>query len=134
MKNARSLTEMPRILRLGCLLLPCLLLSSCALLGIGRDDPSPGSDEDTAEFMEREQERIDRASAARDITLGMRQSEVSRAWGSPGYRERAAAQNEAGVPRQLERWVYPEGVMGLGAQRVIYFESGRVIGWETVRR
>jgi len=64
-----------------------------------------------------------------DVELGMRSPEVRRAWGDP--REVQVA----GDPRQgNEKWVYDgESTFGLtrtGA-RIVYFERGQVVGWES---
>jgi hypothetical protein len=65
----------------------------------------------------------------KNLTLGMSMPRVRTLWGSPQDVE------SAGDARQgNERWIYSEGVasrFGLGSNRVVYFEAGRVAGWET---
>lgn len=65
-----------------------------------------------------------------DVTLGMSQNAVIQSWGDPDIVE------VAGNPvYRNERWKYTKMISGdEGFQqqtRVIYFESGRVVGWET---
>jgi hypothetical protein len=56
-----------------------------------------------------------------DILLGMSKDDVTTSWGEPMRVE------VAGNPRnENERWLYKAD----GASRYIYFESGRVEGWE----
>lgn len=55
-------------------------------------------------------------------------SEVAKTWGEPA-RVQSAGQPELGN----QRWVYPESSAYIKPKaRVIYFERGRVAGWETV--
>ncbi|MBN21504.1 MAG: hypothetical protein CL678_09485 [Bdellovibrionaceae bacterium] len=62
-----------------------------------------------------------------DITLGMKKRSVYGSWGEP------AQVYTAGYESENEKWIYPIGTThyGLGAERVVYFENGVVIGWET---
>ncbi len=64
-----------------------------------------------------------------DITLGMSQKAVTESWGDPDVVE------IAGNPIYgYERWRYNRYVSGNEGyekeQRVVYFEGGRVVGWE----
>ena len=62
----------------------------------------------------------------------MPSQDVYRIWGQPGDVE-AAGKN--GGAYGNERWTYYEGLSGgLGSARVLYFERGKVVGWETIRR
>ena len=58
----------------------------------------------------------------------MDMGEVVRAWGEP-YRV-----DFAGEPDKLnQKWVYPEGPRGTisgGMSRILYFEQGRLAGWD----
>lgn len=65
----------------------------------------------------------------RDVSLGMNRSAVRQAWGDPV--KVFVAGNQAS---QIEKWVYPEdsvGGLSSSARRVLYFENGSVVGWET---
>jgi hypothetical protein len=66
---------------------------------------------------------------ARDLLLGMEMQDVRRAWGTPGEVQ-YAGETDGGN----ERWLYftsPSTRWGLRQARVVYFEGGRVSGWET---
>ncbi len=76
------------------------------------------------------QERVDRAIAHSDLLLGMSMAEVRDAWGAPVETE------NAGLARNgNERWIYRSGLSGRnglkGETRAVYFESGRVSGWQS---
>ena len=59
-------------------------------------------------------------ASARDVSLGMGQNDVLQNWGQPDHRE------VAGDPRYgNERWSYRRN----GEVKYIYFENGRVQGW-----
>jgi hypothetical protein len=65
-----------------------------------------------------------------DVSVGMSQKAVTESWGDPDLVE------VAGDPIYgNERWRYSRYISsndGYNKQvRVIYFESGRVVGWET---
>lgn len=75
-------------------------------------------------------ESIAKAIEANDIAIGMSQKAVRESWGDPDLVE------VAGNPMYgYERWNYHRMIAGNdGYQkelRVIYFEGGRVVGWET---
>jgi len=63
-----------------------------------------------------------------DVAVGMSLQEVRSHWGSPREVE-FAGESRSGN----QRWIFPMGAdPRISAARVIYFERGRVIGWETV--
>jgi hypothetical protein len=111
-----------------------IVLSGCATL-FGRDDEEERADRaEEARSLAEEQhaqevERIHAALQERDVTLGMRPDDVVTAWGQPGEVE------TAGDPYQgNQRWFYYTGLSSrwsLSSARIIYFEQGRVVGWET---
>lgn len=75
-------------------------------------------------------EDVVRVIEAKDIAMGMSQSAVRESWGDPDVTE------VAGDPVYgYERWRYQRIVSGNdGYQkelRSVYFEGGRVVGWET---
>ncbi len=95
-----------------------------------RAEPSAEDIEyERAENEARRRAWINRTVASRDVTLGMDRTQVLQAWGSP------RDVSYAGDPRQgNERWMYTLSVSsswGLGPRKVVYFENGRVVGWET---
>ncbi len=64
-----------------------------------------------------------------DIVLGMNMHDVISAWGEPGEVQNAGNTTSTGN----QRWVYPIGQASRlysGENRVVYFENGRVVGWE----
>lgn len=66
------------------------------------------------------------------LALGMQMSEVEKLWGNPEEVE------FAGQPRDgNQKWIYYKGFSSpwsLGTLKVIYFEEGKVIGWNTTNR
>ena len=62
-----------------------------------------------------------------DVALGMSMNEVRNVWGDPGHV--ATAGN---TPDGNERWTYSVGVSSIAPTRHLYFEEGKLIGWETV--
>jgi hypothetical protein len=73
--------------------------------------------------------RLRDARERHDLILGMDRDDVLSIWGDP--REVQVA-GDARLGN--ERWIYPMGLSSpwsLGQSRVVYFESGRVVGWET---
>lgn len=67
---------------------------------------------------------------AQDITLGMTQELVKKSWGEPNQVE------HSGNPiYKNERWKYIRDLPTLSGykreRRYVYFEGGRVVGWET---
>lgn len=67
-----------------------------------------------------------------DVTLGMSSQQVYSVWGEPADIE------TAGDPRYgNQRWIYYLGLSSpwsMRQARVVYFEQGRVVGWETTSR
>lgn len=74
-------------------------------------------------------EEVARLIEANDIALGMTQKAVMESWGDPDVVE-VAGQQMFGY----ERWKYSRYVSGNEGyekeQRSVYFEGGRVVGWE----
>jgi hypothetical protein len=116
----------------------CAFLSGCAIASFELDaeDRSPAMSAEAEErhalrmqMEQMKQAQIRRARDNRDVILGMRQEDVLYVWGHPG--EVAVAGNRSDGN---EKWVYYEGLSrraGLGQARVIYFEQGEVVGWES---
>lgn len=67
-----------------------------------------------------------RYSPSDEIYVGMPMSEVLSAWGDPSN-----VQNAGAATQGNQRWTYSPSVNGLTANRILYFEEGRVAGWET---
>ncbi len=93
----------------------------------GRSPASVGSESsdsgDSAFIKERSAPMFNR------LTLGMEMPQVLELWGKPTDVKAAGEPSDGN-----QRWVYSEGVAGLyglGTQRVVYFEQGRVAGWES---
>ncbi len=89
------------------------------------------SAEELAEAQEKQQNWIRAAKRTHDIVKGMAMTDVQSAWGQPHAVETAGDARFGN-----ERWIYREGLSqkwGTKSARVIYFEDGRVVGWETVR-
>lgn len=88
----------------------------------GNTGNSDDSDEDAAPV-----NWVEYARQTRDLTPGMTMGQVRSTWGEPTNAD------IAGDPRLgHQRWTYVMGTASqLSSQRVIYFESGRVVGWES---
>jgi hypothetical protein len=75
-----------------------------------------------------ERSRIQNAISSGDLVMGMRMSDVRNAWGAPREIE------TAGNPRAGNQlWIYRNGLSasnGFGSTRNVYFEGGRVVGWD----
>lgn len=72
--------------------------------------------------------RIDRAMMLGQIVTGMKKEQVQAIWGEPAEVETAGDFHEGN-----QRWVYRDGVStrwGLKPSRQVYFEHGRVVGWQ----
>ena len=72
--------------------------------------------------------QIRRSLRQGELTLGMGKSDVLSVWGQPRTIE-TAGNPELGN----QRWVYFTRLserLGSGPQRMVYFEGGRVAGWE----
>ena len=75
--------------------------------------------------------RLQRAISSRDVITGMNTRQVRRSWGDPTEIQ-FAGQSKSGN----QRWIYVLGApTGLNSKsttkRIVYFESGHVVGWET---
>lgn len=93
------------------------LISSCA-----GPEPQRGG-------LRRSQPRYSTDVEAGDIRMGMNRDHVFNAWGQPQDRLFAGDESHGN-----EKWIYREGPSQLGnytQSRIVYFERGRVIGWET---
>jgi len=88
-------------------------------------------DSQAEERIEKRRQRLQAAQARRDIILGMEMQDVRSTWGEP------AEIQMAGDARQgNQKWTYQEGLSSqwhISSARVIYFERGRVAGWESKR-
>ncbi len=73
--------------------------------------------------------RVRHGLQERDLVLGMQMSDVRNVWGEPRDVQMA------GDPRYgNQRWIYFEGLSSpwsTSRARIVYFENGRVVGWET---
>ena len=66
-----------------------------------------------------------------DVRLGMQTQDVRGVWGDPRNVQIAGDSNQGN-----ERWIYTEGPTsrwGFSSVKIIYFEQGQVVGWETTR-
>lgn len=96
-----------------------------------QDDYDPYGDDlsdaraETEEAMRLE---INEALKHQDIVMGMPMEDVVRAWGDP------ADVQVAGDPYNgNQKWTYFSGLSStwsLKSGRIVYFESGRVVGWD----
>lgn len=69
-----------------------------------------------------------RPTVAQTLHLGMNPDEVQAIWGRPAEVEAAGDPNQGNL-----KWIYSVGIhgrYGIGSQRAVYFENGRVAGWE----
>ena len=74
-------------------------------------------------------ESVSRAIRVRDIVVGMSMSDVKESWGRPSEVQTAGRQEKG-----HQKWVYHTGLSApwsLGGSRVVFFESGQVVGWQT---
>ena len=104
-----------------------LFAAGCASFGPRRSLQSndPWSDE----IMRVQASRQLESSSDREIAVGMSMSEVRAAWGNP-VQARVAGRGDTGN----ERWTYSTGFIAnpvLNPPKQVYFEEGRVVGWET---
>ena len=78
---------------------------------------------------DRRSDEVAAAIEAKDIALGMSQKAVGESWGDPDLVE-----NSGNPDYGIERWRYTRYVSGgegyRKEMRTVYFESGRVTGWE----
>ena len=98
-----------------------ILQSACASFSQNRD----------YDAIREEARRAPVSLGFRDVRLGMQMNDVQQAWGTPSRVE------SAGDPSLgNERWTYHESPLGrqsLSGSRMVYFENGRVVGWETAQ-
>ncbi len=154
--SAKNLAPTHRVCSLGRVFVlawvTSLLGSGCALLPLDPEDSDaldssqaslwadrlPASDEDDdakEEAAARYEARIRRVRGAMqtgDIVLGMTMSEVRNVWGYPVDVDVAGRPGEGS-----ERWTYFMGLSvpwALGRARVLFFENGQLVGWETLQR
>jgi hypothetical protein len=98
-------------------------LQGCALLGFNQSD-----DESRDEIA---QESVQNALARRDVVKGMDMVDVRQVLGTP---TRVEVAGNTGESADHQRWTYFHGLTrGVSRAQVIYFENGKVIGWETLR-
>jgi hypothetical protein len=100
------------------------IAAAAAQVREGRDAQGTASGVDSGEF----QARVREAIAYRELIPGMEMGQVRSILGEPYDIETAG---DAGSGNQ--RWIYPLGLsgrFGLGAQRALYFENGKLVGWE----
>jgi hypothetical protein len=122
-------------------------LTHCAMIKLGDsyEDPieraaesvrNAGSEGDNHSLQEAAQMReavIEHASLSGDLVLGMNKYTVVSVWGNPTEIQ------TAGEPgSQNEKWIYSPSVSRrlrapaqMSGTKVVFFESGRVAGWET---
>ena len=105
-----------------------------AELGDSSKDRSESRSESRSETSRRRRSRSSTARdsdevVSRDIGLGMNRFEVARLWGDP--RE---VQPSGDPEYGNERWVYWNGMTYLSSEKIVYFENGRVVGWNVSGR
>lgn len=85
--------------------------------------PNPGADPDV----------LAQIDLSEDVTLGMSMQRVRKLWGNPAEVDTAG---DARLGNQ--RWTYIDGLSSRYSvrkpARIVYFERGRVAGWENRRR
>jgi hypothetical protein len=122
-------------------------LSGCALMnlnngvdidgmgdqaGFGSPTPQQEQQQDQNAAETEHQNRVIAAVSRQDILLGMDQQQVMAAWGTPRDVETAGNPGSG-----AERWIYYRVnslTYGLGSPKIVYFENGRVVGWESASR
>jgi hypothetical protein len=132
-----------RRLSLTFLIILPFLASGCAMIDRLRDpddDTDSMADFDSPRVAEtdrlredadfRRENQIRQALRSRELVLGMHMEDVRSIWGEPRDVQTAGDSSMGN-----QRWVYFEGLSsrwGTSSARIIYFESGQVVGWETV--
>lgn len=97
-----------------------LLLQGCAIMPFGSDSPDP-----------MDPENMPPPASPPALHLGMGMGDVKSLWGAPYDVESAGDISQAN-----QRWVYSDATLnryGMGSTRHVYFERGRVVGWEMPR-
>jgi hypothetical protein len=88
-----------------------------------------GNSEQAASPEELEQNQVEQGLKRIEIVLGMKMHDVRSIWGDPEEVESAGAPQTGN-----QRWIYFNGLSSrwsLRTARIIYFEDGQVVGWET---
>lgn len=93
---------------------------------------SPGTSSRSSRFSAtgdygRGDEDYQRPARSSELFLGMAMRDVQMSWGSPHSVETAGDPSYGN-----QRWIYKRGFSRLGGEtKIVYFEEGRVVGWET---
>jgi hypothetical protein len=134
-----------KILFLTILIFSAAFLQSCASLFTG-DGPDIQSGDPNSDYTSSSQSspqpldynsqdyhdtQVVHAVQNRDIVLGMNSAEVISSWGRPRDVEEAGNGGQGN-----ERWLYYSGNSlryGISPAKIIYFENGKVVGWESPR-
>ncbi len=101
------------------LLFIAIAFQSCAIMPFN-DSPDP-----------MDHENMPPQASTPPLSLGMNMSDVKGLWGAPFDVENAGDGSQAN-----QRWAYTDALLnryGMGATRYVYFERGRVVGWEMPR-
>lgn len=133
-----SLTQTGIALALFILQLGCAALGNRDVLRLN-DDPVAREAQNTRDEVSSPYEGLSNHSnreelnqeavEAGDVVLGMNMEQVMSSWGRPSDVE-IAGDAESGN----QKWTYSGGLMGrlkINPARIVYFERGRVAGWET---
>lgn len=107
-------------LRIFAISLTSAFLASCALLS------------ERTEVRESSPYTTSDAIRAQDLIIGMRADDVLRSWGNPAEVEEPSSETASNE----QRWIYRFGprhraFQNVMPERVVYFRSGRVVGWES---
>jgi hypothetical protein len=104
--------------------------------GLGGHDSEDGDDSRAARELSGQpdpeewalaQNRIRSTARTADVTYGMSPMDVRTAWGEPREVQHAGVTHSGNM-----RWVYNHGLNAdTSGARVVYFENGRVAGWES---
>jgi hypothetical protein len=104
-------------------------LSGCSSMpNLFGTDGIPASDPSSPDYHE---SYVAPAIDRQDIVLGMNTKDVLAAWGRPREVETAGDSS-----RGNERWLFYQSNSlryGIEKAKIIYFENGRVVGWESPR-
>ena len=102
-------------------------IAGCALLPLGPDNPYRYKP-DHLNWSRSAPETPEAVNRIGDVTLGMTQADVLSLWGQPRDAQVAGRPENGNV-----RWIYTQSPSRweTGDSRVLYFENGRVVGWES---